>query len=181
MDVALTFHWWGYQVYMVYCMIVTYTSLYNKNQHIFMHMLLLLLKYSGFRNDICFLTYVLVYELICMQLYESCFWCLAYIVNVVTVHVDFSARHQTDLSLNLVISTVTLVSNWSMSVVHVILPCMLWLSHLCQLLCRNLCMSFVLCVPRWVWIDPFLLITHIHLPLPSKCWNLSLHRSNPFY
>jgi len=89
--------------------------------------------------------------------------------------------------MNLAISTIMLVLNWSMSVVHVIFPCMLWLPHPSGLLRQKLCMSFVWCVPSRVRIDPFQPRTHLHLPLPSKCWNLSytfldsLHQSHPCY
>ena len=56
-------------------MIGTYTYLYNKSQQIFMHMLLLQLDCSGSCINVCCLTYVVVYELFCMQLYEYCCIC----------------------------------------------------------------------------------------------------------
>jgi len=87
--------------------------------------------------------------------------------------------------LNLVITTATLVPDWSVSAVCVILHCMMWLLHSSGLLHQKMCMSFVLCVPSWVGTDPFQLGTHLHLLSPSKCWNLSytllvsLHQSHP--
>jgi len=72
-----------------------------------------------------------------------------------------------------------------MSVVRVILPCMMWLSHSSGLLRRKLCISFVLCVRRRVGTDPFQPGTYLHLFPPSKCWKLSytfldsLHHSHP--
>ena len=59
----------------MYCMTRTYTSLYNKSQHVFMHMLLLQLDCSNCCSNVCCLTYVVVYELFCMKLYESCYVC----------------------------------------------------------------------------------------------------------
>jgi len=87
--------------------------------------------------------------------------------------------------LNIAITIVALISDWSVSAVHVILPCMMWLSHPSILLRQKLCMSFVLCVPSRVGIDPFKPRTHLHLLPLSKCWNLSytfldsLHQSQP--
>jgi len=71
------------------------------------------------------------------------------VVNVLHMLLMLSPSMSTALSsimqtflMNLVISTFTLVSDWFVSVVRVILPCMLWQLHLCRLLCRKLCMSF---------------------------------------
>ena len=89
--------------------------------------------------------------------------------------------------MNLAISTITLISDWSVSVVRVILPHMLWLPHPSGLVNWKLCMSFVWCVPSWIGTNPFQLWIHLHLPLPSKFCNLSytfldsLHQSHPCY
>jgi len=116
------------------------------------------------------------------------------VVNVLHMLLTLSLSVSTNLLdirknflMNLSISAITLVSDWSLSVVHVILPRMLLLPHPSGLLCRKLCMSFMWCVPSWVGTDPFQPGKHLHLPLPSKCWNLSymfldsLHQSHFCY
>ena len=101
------------------------------------------------------------------------------VVNVFYILLKLSPSMSTALSdirqtflMNLAISTVTLILDWSVSVLRVILPCILWLSNPSGLLYQKLCMSFVCCFPSWVWNDPFQTRTHFHFPLPSKCWNL---------
>jgi len=95
----------------------------NKSQHIFMHMLLLQLDCSGCLNDICCLTY---------NLYMNWFVCnyMNLVVNVLHMLLMLSPSVLTTLPdirqtflMNLAISTVTLVSDWSVSAVCVILPC----------------------------------------------------------
>ena len=116
------------------------------------------------------------------------------VVNVLHMLLMLSPSMSSDLPdlrhtfhLNLDITTITLVSYCSMSVLCVILPCMMCLTHPIGLLSKKPSMSFVLCVPSWVGTDPFQPGTHLH-PLPlSKCWNLSytfldsLHQSHPCY
>ncbi len=48
--------------------------------------------------------------------------------------------------MSLFVTTIALISNWSVSVVCVILPCMLWLLHPSGLLHQKLCMCFLCCV-----------------------------------
>lgn len=84
------------------------------------------------------------------------------IVNVLHMFLMLSPSMSTTLLdtkqaflMNLIILTITLLLDWSMSVVRVILPCMLGLLHPCRLLCQKLCLSFVWCVPNLVGLIPF--------------------------
>jgi len=79
------------------------------------------------------------------------------------VRVDYSIIHETNPSHEPFCNVFCTCSDWSVSAICVILPCMLWLPHPSGLLHQKVCMSSVLCVPSWVWIDPFQLGTH-HQP-----------------
>lgn len=68
---AVKFHYWNQWVHMDVLYDQNLHFLIKQSKHIFMHILLLQLDYSSCCSNVCCLSYVFVYELYCMQLYES--------------------------------------------------------------------------------------------------------------
>ena len=66
-----------------------------------------------------------MYELIHMQLYESCCKCVVYDVNDVSSMSTTLPNTRQTFHMNLVVTTIALIQTHPLSVVRVILPCVL--------------------------------------------------------